>query len=82
MRHWLQPMRHNRKLLSGTRRKIPEQRSGRNMYILCHVLVTSDRLWSSGQSSCLQIEKSGFDFRLYQRSSESRTGFTQPREFN
>jgi hypothetical protein len=23
-------------------------------------------LWSSGQSSCLQIQKSGFDFRHYQ----------------
>jgi hypothetical protein len=38
-------------------------------------------LWSSGQSFWLQIQRSGFDYRLYQilRSSESETGSTQPR---
>jgi hypothetical protein len=30
------------------------------------VLVNEDRLWSSGQSSWLQIQRSGFDFRRYQ----------------
>jgi hypothetical protein len=43
-------------------------------------------LWSSGQSSWLQIQRSRFDSRRYQifflRSSGSRTGSTQPRDNN
>jgi hypothetical protein len=40
-------------------------------------------LWSSGQSSWLQIRRSGFDSRHYQKkSSGSGTGSTQPREYN
>jgi hypothetical protein len=40
-------------------------------------------LWSSGQSSWLQIRRPGFDFRHYQnKSSGSGTGSTQPREYN
>jgi hypothetical protein len=41
-------------------------------------------LWSSGQSSWLEIRRPGFDSRHYQRkkSSESGTGSTQPREYN
>jgi hypothetical protein len=49
-------------------------------------------LWSSGQSSWLQIRRPGFDSRHYQifrqkkkkrkTSSGSGTGFTQPREYN
>jgi hypothetical protein len=41
-------------------------------------------LWSSGQSSWLQIRKPGFDSRHYQKkkSSGSGTGSTQPREYN
>jgi hypothetical protein len=40
-------------------------------------------LWSSGQSSWLQIRRLGFDSRHYQKkSSGSGTGSTQPREYN
>jgi hypothetical protein len=40
-------------------------------------------LWSSGQSSWLQIRGPGFDSRHYQKkSSGSGTGSTQPREYN
>jgi hypothetical protein len=40
-------------------------------------------LWSSGQSSWLEIRKPGFDSRHYQKKScGSGTGSTQPREYN
>jgi hypothetical protein len=40
-------------------------------------------LWSSGQSSWLQIRRPGFDSRHYQKkSSGSGTGSTQHREYN
>jgi hypothetical protein len=42
-------------------------------------------LWSSGQSSWLQTQRSGFDSRAlpdFLRSSGSGTGSTQPREYN
>jgi hypothetical protein len=48
-------------------------------------------LWSSGQSSWLQVRRPGFDSRHYQifwkkrkkeNSSGSGTGCTQPREYN
>jgi hypothetical protein len=40
-------------------------------------------LWSSDQSSWLQIRRLGFDSRHYQKkSSGSGTGSTQPREYN
>jgi hypothetical protein len=41
-------------------------------------------LWSSGQSSWLQIQRPGFDSRHYQekKSSGSGSGSTQPREYN
>jgi hypothetical protein len=40
-------------------------------------------LWSSGQSSCLQIRRPGFDSRHYQKKNNgSGTGSTQPREYN
>jgi hypothetical protein len=40
-------------------------------------------LWSSGQSSWLQIRRLGFDSRHYQKKiNGSGTGSTQPREYN
>jgi hypothetical protein len=41
-------------------------------------------LWSSGQSSWLQIRRPGFDSRHCQKkkSSGTGTGSTQPREYN
>jgi ribosomal protein L37E len=41
-------------------------------------------VWSSGQSSWLQIRRPGFDSWHYQKkeSSGSGTGSTQPREYN
>jgi hypothetical protein len=41
-------------------------------------------LWSSGQSSWLQIRRPGFDSQHYlkKKSSGSGTGSTQPREYN
>jgi hypothetical protein len=40
-------------------------------------------LWSSGQSSWLQIRRPGFDSRHYEKNnSGSGTGSTQPREYN
>jgi hypothetical protein len=53
----------------------------------CYVVsVSTDRLplWSSGQSSWLQIRRPGFNSRHYQKkkSSGSGTGSTQPRKYN
>jgi hypothetical protein len=47
-------------------------------------VISRPPLWSSGQSSWLQIRKPGFDSRHYQKrkSSGSGTGCTQPREYN
>jgi hypothetical protein len=40
-------------------------------------------LWSSGQSSWLQIRRPGFDSRHYQKkSSGSGSGSTQPHDYN
>jgi hypothetical protein len=40
-------------------------------------------MWSSGQSSWIQIRRPGLDSRHYQKKcSGSGTGFTQPREYN
>jgi hypothetical protein len=40
-------------------------------------------LWSSSQSSWLQVRRPGFDSRHYQKKSNgSGTGSTQPREYN
>jgi hypothetical protein len=51
----------------------------------CNVSITHrPPLWSSGQSSWLQIWRPGFTSRHYQnkKSSGSGTGSTQPREYN
>jgi hypothetical protein len=42
------------------------------------IIVVSNDMWYSGQSSWLQIQRSEFDSRRYQNG----TGFTQPREYN
>jgi hypothetical protein len=48
-----------------------------------HLLFSGPSLWSSGQSSWLQIRRPGFDSRHYQKkSSGSWTGSTQPRVYN
>jgi hypothetical protein len=36
------------------------------VYLYTHVCASRPRLWSSGQSSWLQIQRSGFDSRRYQ----------------
>jgi hypothetical protein len=49
-----------------------------------HIRSVRPPLWSSGQSSWLQIRRPRFDSRHYQekKSSGSGTGSTQPREYN
>jgi hypothetical protein len=54
-------------------------------YLLIRVLYTRPPLWSSGESSWLQIQRSRVGFRAlpdFLRSSGSGTGSTQPREDN
>jgi hypothetical protein len=48
------------------------------------IIVYRPPLWSSGQSFWLQIRRPSFDSRHYQKkkSSGSRTGSTEPREYN
>jgi hypothetical protein len=60
-----------------------------NQVVLCIIywrvyLLSRPPLWSSGQSSWLQIRRPGFDSRHYhkKKSSGSGTGCTQPREYN
>jgi hypothetical protein len=53
------------------------------IYIYIYIYCLRPPLWSSGQSSWLQIRRPGFDSRNYQKkSSGSGTGPTQPREYN
>jgi hypothetical protein len=62
------------------------------LHLMLAVLNTRPPLWSSGQSSWLQIRRRRFDSRHYQifwgggggrkTSSGSGTGSTQPREYN
>jgi hypothetical protein len=55
----------------------------RNKYIKFCIYLFWPLLWSSGQSSWLQIRKPGFDSRHYQKkSSGSGKGSSQPREYN
>jgi ribosomal protein L37E len=56
-----------------------------NWLIVTCFPITWLPLWSSGQSSWLQIRRPGFDSRHYQKkkqNSGSGTGSTQPREYN
>jgi hypothetical protein len=48
------------------------------------VKMVGPPLWSSGQSSLLQIRRPGFDSRTLpeKKRSGSGTGSTQPREYN
>jgi hypothetical protein len=51
--------------------------------ILMYAIKEGPPLWSSGQSSWLQIRRPGFDSQHYQKKSNgSGTGSTQPREYN
>jgi hypothetical protein len=53
--------------------------------IFVTIYIDGPPLWSSGQSSWLRIQRSQFRFKAlpdFLRSSESGTGFTQPREYN
>jgi hypothetical protein len=58
--------------------------------ICLRIATVGPPLWSSGQSSWLQIQRPGFDSQHYQiflgekkeNSSGSGTGSTQPREYN
>jgi hypothetical protein len=51
---------------------------------ICYVKESRPPVWSSGQSSWLQIQRSGRFSALpdFLRSSGSGTGSTQPREYN
>jgi hypothetical protein len=52
---------------------------------LCYVAESRPPLWSSGQSSWLQIQRSRVLFPAlpdFLRSSGSGTGSTQPRQYN
>jgi hypothetical protein len=74
--------------------KIEELTGGLNCHFLSNNFLSCNiirpPLWSSGQSSWLQIRRPGFDSRHYQiflkkkwkTSSRSGTGTTQPREYN
>jgi hypothetical protein len=54
-----------------------------SLYLFIYDLVTRPPLWSSGQSSWLQIRRPGLDSRHYRKkNSGSGTGSTQPREYN
>jgi hypothetical protein len=54
-----------------------------NIYFYLRINQHRPPLWSSGQSSWLQIRRPGFDSRHYhKKSSGSGTGSTQPREYN
>jgi hypothetical protein len=52
-------------------------------FLFLYIYILRPPLWSSGQSSWLQIRRPGFDSRHYlKKSSVSGTGSTQPREYN
>jgi ribosomal protein L37E len=52
-------------------------------FIFTFILCIGPPLWSSGQSSWLQIRRPGFDSQHYQKKkcSASGTGCTQPRKY-
>jgi hypothetical protein len=71
-------------IMDYQRKRVMRTMSLRNLKLL-KMLFQLQRppLWSSGQSSWLQIRRPGFDSRHYQKkSSVSGTGSTQPREYN
>jgi hypothetical protein len=61
------------------------QRIAYNYINIVYYILYTPPLWSSGQSSWLQIQESGFNSPAlpdFPRSSGSGTGSTQPREYN
>jgi hypothetical protein len=82
------PNRLSRKSGTFRRREWTCLINTRNCFLIAvslqSVLNTCNKipLWSSGQSSWLQIQRPEFDSRHYQKSSGSGTGSTQPREYN
>jgi hypothetical protein len=57
--------------------------TGEQVIFVRSIYVNGPPLWSSGQSSWLQIRRPGFDSRHCQKkSSGSGTGSTHPREYN
>jgi ribosomal protein L37E len=86
---WLIPCkRHLSKLSLNILKNIYKTNAPRMMYVYTRIVLCLrgawPPLWSSGQSSWLQIRRPGFDSRHYQqkKSSVSGTGSTQPREYN
>jgi hypothetical protein len=77
--------RHTILVRKSEKKKSPERPKHKwENNINAYLSLERPPLWSSGQSSWLQIQRSRFDSRHYQKkkSSGSGTGSTQPREYN